>query len=79
MGGMATTSVAETSLTLDQMQQVPVDLFKATHVEEAQEAQHQQHVQKIHQRTQLIRNVFNTVRTQVINWFENIDDERIDK
>jgi cell division protein FtsA len=79
MAGIATTSVSDTSLTLDQMQQVPVDLFHATSVTDAQENQHQQHVQKVHQRTQLIRNVFNTVRTHVINWFENMDDERIDK
>lgn len=34
---------------------------------------------KIQERTKNIRNIFNTVKNTVIYWFENVDDEKLDK
>ncbi len=53
------------------------DLF-ATPPPDAQASQIN-HQEKSKKRAETINNVFKTVKNKVINWFENIDDERLDK
>lgn len=64
-------------LTLDPIEQLPANLFNP-HPEESIEVRNENLQQKIKARTNLINNVFNTVRTKVIYWFENVDDERLE-
>jgi cell division protein FtsA len=68
----------ENNLTLDPIQDLPAGLFDTKAREQEIKSDGQQ-ASKLKDRSKTIKDVFSTVKTQVLYWFENVDDERLDK
>lgn len=68
---------AEHTLTLDTVQEIQTNLFQAPNPNEPI-AITDHHGTKINERSKVIKDVFSTVKTTVLHWFENVDDERLD-
>ncbi len=69
------------ALTLDSIEEIPASLFQpVTHQQEAmQVAQKEKNQVKVkEERSKVIKDVFSTVKTKVLYWFENVDDEKLD-
>jgi cell division protein FtsA len=68
---------AEHTLTLDTVQEIQTNLFQAPNPNQPI-AITDHHGTKINERSKVIKDVFSTVKTTVLHWFENVDDERLD-
>jgi len=68
---------ADHTLTLDTVQEIQTNLFQPLyHIEQV--AKTDNNGTKINERSKVIKDVFSTVKTTVLHWFENVDDERLD-